>query len=232
MPGPADYVREFIARGEIQRGLDIGCGYSSILTPFRPKIHTVGLDAFDGAIAESKARGHHDTYVLADILKVPTKEILDQAGGQPVDIVTLIDVIEHLPKRLGFELLEKCEALSRKYVLLVTPNGFLAQGPEHGNPYQRHLSGWFPHDFEGLGYTVRGTMGTRFLRGYAALPCWNLPGLLHLDWGLGWLLRAKNHPRFAFGLLAVKDLRGVPARIGNRCNKVSGRRHKFAEPNL
>jgi len=213
MRGHGDYIRAFVESGECRTGLDVGCGHSSVLTAFRPNFRTVGLDAFEAAINEARARSQHDDYILADILKVEPETILAWAGGQPFDLVTLIDVIEHFPKRQGFELLERCERLSRKYVILVTPNGFLAQGPEHGNPYQRHLSGWFGHDFEGLGYTVRGMMGTRFLRGYGALPRYNFPGAIKCDWVLAWLLRAEKNYRRAFSLLAIKDVRGVPARL-------------------
>ena len=57
----------------------------------------------------------------------------------------------------------------------------MPQGPEFGNEFQRHHSGWFIHEFEGRGYTVHGTTGTRYLRGYMAEPRWNFPGCLLLD---------------------------------------------------
>lgn len=230
MRGPHEYIRAMVQSGECRTGLDIGCGYSSVLSPFRPPLRTVGVDAFEGAIKEASARGQHDDYVLADILKVEPEDILRRAGGQPFDLVTLIDVIEHFPKRQGFELLERCERLSRKYVLLVTPNGFLAQGPESGNEFQRHLSGWFGHDFEGLGYAVRGAMGTRFLRGYTALPQYDFPGAIKCDWMLAWLLRAEKKYRRAFSLLAIKDVRGVPARLGSGSGANLGKRYELPFP--
>ncbi|HWV98673.1 MAG TPA: class I SAM-dependent methyltransferase [Candidatus Acidoferrum sp.] len=228
--GHGDYIRAMVRSGECLTGLDIGCGQSSVLAPFRPPLRTVGLDAFEGAINEARARRQHDEYVLADVLKVDPETILERAGRRPFDLVTLIDVIEHFPKRQGFELLERCERLSAKYVILVTPNGFLAQGPEYGNPYQRHLSGWFGHDFEGLGYTVRGMMGTRFLRGYAALPRYNFPGALELDWVLSWLLRAEKNYRRAFSLLAIKDVRGTPARLGGASGAKLGKPYELPFP--
>ena len=114
--------------------------------------------------------------------------------------------------RLGFELLEKCERLTCKYIMVITPNGFLEQGPEFGNEFQRHLSGWFAHDFESIAYTVHGSC-TKILRGYAFRPRYNFPGALKCDAVLAWLLRVdKNHHR-AFSLIAIKDIRAVPARL-------------------
>ena len=133
LPGAEGYVRRLVERGECQRALDIGCGATSILSQFRPKIRTTGLDAFEASIAQARARGLHDEYVLANILSLSAHDILSRCGGQPFDLVTLLDVIEHLPKRQGFDLLEKCERLTSKYLIVETPNGFLEQGPEFGN---------------------------------------------------------------------------------------------------
>ena len=145
-----------------------------------------------------------DSYIQADILS----DNLDAT----FDLVTLYGLIEHLPKAKGFELLDRVERLSAKFILLETPHGFVPQGPEFGNDYQRHRSGWFIHEFEGHGYTVHGTTGTRYLRGYMAGPVYGFPGCLLLDEALTLLLRINRKPKHAFNLLAVKDVRGVPAR--------------------
>jgi Methyltransferase domain len=213
MRGVTEYVREMVERGDCKTALDIGCGNLSAVSQFRPRLRTAGLDAAESALELSRSLRQHDDYILADIAKMNVDEVFAKTGGRRFDLVLMCDLIEHLSKRNGLELLEKCERLSSKYIIVATPNGFLEQGPEHGNEYQRHLSGWFRHDFEGLGYTVRGTMGTKFLRGYAALPKYNFPGSLKLDWVLAWLIRAERHPRHAFSLIAVKDVRGVPARL-------------------
>jgi hypothetical protein len=214
--GIEDHVREVAQREDCRTALDIGCGPSSVLTQFRPRLRTVGLDAFEGAIAEARKRAQHDDYVLADILNTNPETILERAGGRPFDLVTLFDVIEHFPKRQGFELLERCERLTCKYIIVVTPNGFLEQGPEYGNEFQRHRSGWFTHDFEGLGYSVRGVIGAKVFRGYASRLRYNFPGAASCDVLLAGLLRIERRPQRAFGLLAMKDVRGVPARLGTR----------------
>ena len=209
-----DYTKEFVKRSDCAFALDVGCGGFSDLSRFRPQITTVGIDVFPAAVNEARANGSHDHYVVADILNESTDDVLSKFDGRKFDLVMLYDVIEHLPKKDGYELLEKCEQLTSKYVLLKTPNGFVEQGPEFGNEHQRHLSGWFPHDLEGLGYKVYGTSGTKYLRGYAAGPKYDFPGWMMCDIILARLLRVHKHPKRAFNLIAVKDVRGVPARLG------------------
>lgn len=202
----ADFTAQLVANGEIKTALDIGCGTSSHLSRFRPKVETTGIDAHHDAIDLAKERGVHNHYIKADILQdyIDTK----------FDLVTLYGLIEHLPKTAGFRLLDRIEKLSSKFILLETPNGFVPQGPEFGNEFQRHHSGWFIHEFEGRGYTVYGTTGTRHLRGYMAGPKYNFPGCLLCDELLTLLLRINRNPKHAFNLVAVKDVRGVPARQG------------------
>jgi hypothetical protein len=211
-----DLLAELFAAHDCRVALDIGCGPTSALSRFRPHVRTFGVDASAEAVAAAQAAGAHDRYLVADILKLSSGELLEQAGVERFDVVTLFDVIEHVPKRLGWELLERCEALTGKFVVLQTPCGFVEQGPEFGNEYQRHLSGWFVQDLEGLGYTVKGTSGCRWFHGYAGAyrPAW--PGMKYLDVLAGHLLRTYHRPQRAFNLLAYKDVRGVPARLGNR----------------
>lgn len=213
LPSALDYTADLVERSGCRFALDIGCGSSSHLTVFRPGVETVGIDAFPGAIEKARSRNVHDHYILADVLTLDLETILSRFDGRKFDLVTLYDVIEHLPKSRGYELLERCEALTNRFVLVETPNGFVEQGPEFSNPYQRHLSGWFPQDLEGLGYRVYGTTGTRYLRGYAAGPKYPFKGCITLDFILARALRAHRNPRHAFNLVAIKDVAGVPARL-------------------
>jgi hypothetical protein len=70
------------------------------------------------------------------------------------------------------EIIRRVEQLAARLVYIETPNGFVEQTAFDGNPFQRHLSGWFPHDFEARGYTVIGG-GVRRWRGSGSKP----PGL-------------------------------------------------------
>lgn len=212
IPTVDDRVRSIVDRGECRTAIDIGCGEHSCLTAYRPGLITAGADSFEPAIEVSRANNAHDHYIRADVIRDDVSLLLEPFGGTPVDLVTLVGVLEHLPKADGYRLLEKCERLTSKYIVVETPNGFLDQGPEFGNEYQRHLSGWFEHDFSGLGYKVFGATGTKYLRGYMAGPKFNFKGAGICDILLARVLRAHSQPRHAFNLIAVKDVRGVPAR--------------------
>jgi 2-polyprenyl-3-methyl-5-hydroxy-6-metoxy-1,4-benzoquinol methylase len=215
LPTASDYTARLIATGEVRTALDVGCGGSSHLTAFRRSIRTVGLDGHEAQIEASRRVNAHDEYIHADLMARGAEDVLARWSGQQFDLVTLYGVVEHLPKRVGFDLLERCEALTSKYILIETPNGFCPQGPEFGNPMQRHLSGWFQHEFEGLGYDVYGTTGTKYLRGYVADKRYPwFKGSITIDYVLARVLVAHRWPRHAFNLIAIKDVRGVPARLG------------------
>ncbi len=211
-----DFARAILEDPECKVAADIGCGSFSPLSDFKSKLTTIGIDVDARTIEVAREANAHSCYIVADVLQDSLDEILSAhtCPGQKFDLVTLFGVIEHFPKRIGYELLEKCEQLTSKYILLETPNGFVEQGPEYGNEFQRHLSGWFPHDFEGLGYKVYGATGTKYLRGYAAQHKYKFKGAALCDLLLSNLLRIKSNPRHAFNLIAVKDVRGVPARLG------------------
>lgn len=214
-PDTETYLRNLMSVSEIKLSLDIGCGVTSLLTQFRPEVSTCGLDIF--TIDEASRSGAHDHYISADITDIPIERVMEELqerfGRQRADIVTLFGVIEHFPRKVGLEILEKVEQLSDRYIFIETPNGFVPQGPEFGNPYQRHLSGWFPQDFQAYGYTVYGSLGTKYMRGYMGEPRLRFPGARLLDNSLlARFFMTHRFPQHAFGITAIKDLRGVPAK--------------------
>jgi len=221
IPTVVDYTQQIIDRGECKIALDIGCGVSSHLSHFRTGMKTIGIDVDPGSIEESRRCNVHDDYMLADVIKMSADELGDlvaeKIGDRKFDLVSAYGVIEHLPKSEGWKLLEKCEQLSSKYVIMETPNGFVEQGPEFGNPYQRHLSGWFPEDFQGVGYQVFGTSGTKYLRGYMGEAKIPIPGSMVFDGVLlSRIVGSRKRPQHAFNIVAIKDVRGVPARYTGR----------------
>jgi SAM-dependent methyltransferase len=209
-----DYTRQLVDAGECKLAADIGCGSYSHLSAFRPKLRTVGVDVFPEAIEIARQKNLHDDYIVANILEDdPTILFRRFCELGKFDILSLYGVVEHFPKRKGLELLERCEQLTSKYIILETPHGFVEQGPEFGNEFQRHLSGWFIHDFEGLGYKVYGTTGTRYFRGYMAGVKYDFPGSVLIEEAITLMLRINKRPKHAFNLVAIKDVRGVPARV-------------------
>ena len=82
--------------------------------------------------------------------------LLKKFSDQSVDSIFLLDVIEHLGKEEGLQLIEEMKRVSRQQIVIFTPLGFMPQHREndnkdrwglHGGEYQEHKSGWEPSDF-------------------------------------------------------------------------------------
>lgn len=149
------------AVGDAESILDVGCGNNSPIGRFsRRPPHSVGVDLFEEWIEQSRKRGIHDEYRLLDALAIE-----DEFGPDAFDAVLACDVLEHLTAEDGALLLERMERVAHERVVVLTPNGYLEQGPNWGNPWQSHRSGWTADDFRERDYDVRGLNGFRFLRG-------------------------------------------------------------------
>jgi len=68
----------------------------------------------------------------------------------------MIDLIEHLEKKEGFELLKEAQRVARVQIIVMTPLGFFPQEYNVGDKdgwglagaeFQQHKSGWQPEDF-------------------------------------------------------------------------------------
>ena len=150
-------------------------------------IHGPSLDA-------ARAAGVRGVCVQADMMQLPF------ANGS-YDVVTALDVIEHLPKDRGSVLLAELERVCRGHLVVMTPYGFVEQPPGPGQPWMEHLSGWWPDDFRALGYEVRGTGGVRFARGAYSAFRW---GPLGKAVGLATVPMARHLPATAYHIVAIK----------------------------
>ena len=129
--------------------LDVGCGRgeSTAILNHRNNFRILGLDGFMPYISECKKKGFYDNLILTDINKLPVKK-------KSFDIILCLQVIEHLPKEKGLELLMLMEELGKKQVIISTPMGVHRQEKYDGNPLQEHQSFWLPNDFKKYGYKV------------------------------------------------------------------------------
>lgn len=189
--------------------LDVGCGFHSPIHHLSRRLkYTVGVDGFAPALEESRRRGIHDESLQMSVL-----EIGSHFPPRSFDCVVALDLIEHLTEQDGLSLIAQMELLARKKVILFTPNGFLPQGEEYGNPLQRHLSGWTVDSMQALGYRVIGIKGFRPLRGSMAEIRWRPRRF----WKAVSLLSqplTRNRPRWAFQILCVKEVAARPALAG------------------
>jgi hypothetical protein len=71
-----------------------------------------------------------------------------------IDIILLLDVLEHFKKQQALELLDAWRDIARERIVIWLPFGPCIQEALDGNEYQRHLSTWEPEDFQRFGTEV------------------------------------------------------------------------------
>ena len=187
------------AVGSADTLLDVGCGNNSPLSRFaRRPAFSVGVDLYRPWLEESRRKGIHDEYVEANIL-----EIGERFEPGQFQVVLACDVLEHLVPADGATLLTLMETIASDCVVVLTPNGFVAQGETFGNPFEVHRAGWTAEMLRARGFEVAGLNGLRWLRGELGgarirprrvgerLALWSQP-------------IARRFPASAFHLLATK----------------------------
>jgi 2-polyprenyl-3-methyl-5-hydroxy-6-metoxy-1,4-benzoquinol methylase len=137
--------------------LDLGCGPSSPLQYCKNIKRSVGVEAFAPYLEQSKKKKIHSEYLDQKI------EDLDFPENS-FDAVIMIEVLEHLPEKVGIEILKKAEKWAKKKVVVSSPNGFIAQKAVDNNPLQKHLSGWDNKKMKKLGFESHGLAGLKILR--------------------------------------------------------------------
>lgn len=199
--------------------LDLGCGHSSPVRSFSHRLRRcVGVDLFEPYLKRSVAAGIHSEYRCLDVLTVG-----EHFEPESFDCIIALDLLEHLPREKGLELLRAMERLAARKVVVFTPNGFVPQAPYDENPFQEHLSGWSVEEMRDRGYRVRGLYGWKPLRGERGEPKWRPRRL----WDTVALLTqplVREHPEQAFHLLCIKDVENRPSvSPGMLGREISGR---------
>ena len=131
--------------------LDVGCGKHSSLayTIDHSEFEVVGLDIFEPYLKEAKYKGVCPQVVVGDARSLPFKD-------KSFDVVTCIEVIEHLEKERGEQVLSELERVSKWLVVISTPIGKCRQHAYDQNPFQEHRSTWSVQDLEARGFKIRG----------------------------------------------------------------------------
>jgi ubiquinone/menaquinone biosynthesis C-methylase UbiE len=181
--------------------LDLGCGHHSLLiwSGILPRLDlSLGVELHEPALLEAKRKRIHTHYARGDATTIEFKP-------NSFDAVVAVELLEHLPKDVGGELLRRMERWARKRVVLTTPNGFVFQDDVGDNPFQEHLSGWTAQELRQFGFQVYGLSGWRPLRGYL--------GRIRFKPWFFWKkvssfsqLLVRHWPEQAFQLLAVKEI--------------------------
>jgi SAM-dependent methyltransferase len=149
--------------------LDIGCGRGSPVSRHQ-RGYFVGVDRYRPYLVAITKRGTYSERILGDIRHLQFKP-------RSFDCISAFDVLEHLTKDEGYALLEEMVRLTRKRVLVLTPNGDNPKTHlEDGNPLQAHRSSWLAKEMKRLGFRVFGINGLKQLRGEMASirlkPAW------------------------------------------------------------
>jgi SAM-dependent methyltransferase len=196
------YIKELdrVVGSSCESLLDVGCGFNSPIQHLKhlPNF-SVGVDGFLPVIEQSRAKGIHDEYHQKSLLHIEKA-----FGAESFDCVLASDVIEHFREQDALNLISQMEKIARKKIIIFTPNGFLPQGEEYGNPFQKHLSGWTSHQMESMGYRVIGIEGFKCFRGEMARILWR-PRLFWLMVSLLSQTFTGNHPSWAFRILCIKE---------------------------
>jgi hypothetical protein len=133
--------------------LDIGCGIVP-MSYFRPKLHIM-MEPWREYADILSYRHAGDKSVI--VLRQNALDGLKSFADQSIDSISMLDVIEHMPKGVGLKVLEECERVARQQIIVFTTLGFMPQHVDltiekdgwglNGAEVQEHLSGWMPGDF-------------------------------------------------------------------------------------
>lgn len=154
---PYVFVEQSTARGESLLSLCAGIGYE--LNGLNTQDITA-VDIVPQYLETLKNSYPHVKTVLSDVLKYTHAQ-----PSNSVDVISIIDGIEHLTKIEGLLLMKEMERVARKEILLFTPqggkkDGFVknephnAWGIEGGDEHQVHQSGWKLSELEELGFDL------------------------------------------------------------------------------
>lgn len=167
--------------------LDLGCsrGYLMKLLSANESWNITGVE-INAKAAKLAQKTHIYKYIYTNsITKLPAKVV-----NNKFDVVFSSQVVEHINKKEVLTAIKTWENLAIKKIVITTIVGFFNYEPlekhlDKKEPFQKHLSAWYPEDFKRLNYTVRG-QGIRFIYGTNGLirkntsliSFWSIIGLL------------------------------------------------------
>ncbi len=133
--------------------LDIGCGIKP-QNLVVPKVH-ICCEPYSEYVENLQQNVNALTDRSFLILQATWAEAVRVFPPKSVDTIYLADVIEHLDKEEGAQLLRETEKIARRQIAIFTPYGFMPQcHPDgvdawgmNGGDWQEHKSGWLPEDF-------------------------------------------------------------------------------------
>ena len=153
--------------------LDIGCGRG--VFNFMRSLNSVGCDIYRPGLLKAREKEYYKNLVNCDVRDLPFKP-------KSFDVTICFEVIEHLDKTEGIELLKRMEEITRRQIIITTPWGYFPLEERQDNPNLNHLSGWLPQEFKDMGYRTRPVYYPRYPMGsklYETLARYLLTPLLY-----------------------------------------------------
>lgn len=95
---------------DVRTILDVGCGNGVFLNALPDKYHAIGLDSSQEALKYVKTEA-----VKGDIAALPFE-------SKSFDLVTCLEVLEHLPFDTFNKAIQELQRVSRKYIIISVPN--------------------------------------------------------------------------------------------------------------
>jgi hypothetical protein len=143
-------VKQMVKETEVVA--DIGSGIMP-MNYFRPKLHFL-VEPWKEYTDILSYRHATDKSII--ILRMKALDALRAFADNSLDSIFLLDVIEHMDKNEGLEVVKQSERVAREQIVIFTPLGFMKQHIQEnkkdgwglsGHAFQEHLSGWIPGDF-------------------------------------------------------------------------------------
>lgn len=193
-----------VAEANGETFLDCACGFGkwgmlirhSALSQGK-RITLVGFDIWKPYLKEIKSFKLYDDLILCHLAFFPFRE-------NTFDVVLISECLEHLEKKFGLNTIKDAKVITKKRLIITTPNVFYRQAKLRGNPWEEHKSSWSPRDFKRLGFRVYG-FGCKIYfpgKGIRSMPLHRrgiADALLLLVYALGSLIPAE----FSSQLLAI-----------------------------
>lgn len=196
------YYLEWLKRdlADCESILELGCGSNSPILKIGYGYKTDSVDIWNAYVENHNRAGDYRSCKQTDILQMDFPE-------KAYDAVVICDVMEHLDKPMVYKagLFANMEKAAKKRIIIFAPNGFIENDEVDGDPYQAHVSAWFPRDYYEQGYAVAGATGLRHVLGKASLPKYRPRRMFAIIAMLSQPV-IYNHPNIAWHSYAVKEL--------------------------
>ena len=129
-------VSEALRGKQFNTCVDLGCGYGEVAPTLKKHCnHLIGVDTDTLRAVISGYDIIYDELIQTDARTYTLPSNCNQA--------TLFDLIEHMPKKDGYRLIEK---IGTRHIIITTPSKY------HPGALNGHMSLWSQQDLEQLGF--------------------------------------------------------------------------------